>query len=102
MIWGIFNDINGNELHAKVVDIVENPISVTEAMLDPFIRISRAFFSRLEEFSSKAEERLFHKEEKAKDKKKKAMPSGGVLAGGGLAVAALGPDCHSSGYFSLL
>ncbi len=88
--WGIFNDIDGNELHAKVIDIVENPISVREAMADPFIRISRAFFSRLGEFSSKAEERLFHKKEKVKVDKKKDIPTGGVLAGGGLAVAALG------------
>jgi hypothetical protein len=88
--WGIFNDVDNSELHAKVVDIVENPISVTEAMVDPFIRISRAFFSRLEEFSSKAEERLFRKQEKAKDNKKKDVSSGGLLAGGGVAVAALG------------
>ncbi len=88
--WGIFNDIDGNELHAKVIDIVENPISVREAMADPFVRISRAFFSRLGEFSSKAEERLFHKQEKAKGDKKKDIPQGSVLAGGGLAVAALG------------
>ena len=87
--WGIFNDIYGNELHAKVVDIVENPISVGEAVLDPFIRINRAFFSRLEEFSSKAEERLFRRDEKAKNKKKEES-SVGLLAGGGVALAAVG------------
>ena len=87
--WGIFNDIYGNELHAKVVDIVENPISVGEAIIDPFIRINRAFFSRLEEFSSKAEEQLFLRDEKAKTKEKDGG-SGGLLAGGGLAVAAIG------------
>jgi len=88
--WGIFNDIYGNELHARVVDIVENPISISEAMIEPFLRISRAFFSRLEEFSSKAEEKLFQKGEKSKDKKKQDAFSGGMLAGGGFAVAALG------------
>ncbi len=89
--WGIFNDISGNELHARVVDIVENPISVGEAIIDPFIRISRSFFSRLENFSSKAEERLFRREEKKdKDKKKKDEVSGGLLAGGGVAIAAVG------------
>ena len=87
--WGIFNDITGNELHAKVVDIVENPISVGEAIVDPFIRINRSFFSLLEQFSSKAEERLFRQEEK-KDKKKKDDVSGGLLAGGGVAIAAVG------------
>ena len=88
--WGIFNDINGNEHHAKVVDIVENPISISEAMVEPFVRISRAFFSRLEEFSSTAEEQLFTKDAKSKDKKKKDSGSAGLLAGGGFAVAALG------------
>lgn len=88
--WGIFNDIDGNELHAKVVDIVENPISISEAMVEPFVRISRAFFSRLEEFSSAAEEKIFQKGEKSKEKKKQDAFSGGMLAGGGFAVAALG------------
>ncbi|MBW1635358.1 MAG: hypothetical protein JRJ68_03685 [Deltaproteobacteria bacterium] len=88
--WGIFNDINGNELHAKVVDIVENPISISEAMVEPFVRISRAFFSRLEDFSSKAEEQLFNNDLKSKDKKKKDGASAGLLAGGGFAVAAIG------------
>lgn len=88
---GIFNDINGNELHAKIVDIVENPISVGEAIVDPFIRINRSFFSRLEQFSSKAEEQLFRREEKKdKDKKKKDNVPVGLLAGGGVALAAVG------------
>jgi len=87
--WGIFNDITGNEMHAKVVDIVENPIGVGEAIVDPFIRINRSFFSRLEQFLSKAEERFFRQEEK-KDKKKKDDVSGGLLAGGGVALAAVG------------
>ena len=88
--WGIFNDVYGNELHARVVDIVENPISVTEAMFEPFVRISHAFFSRLDEFSSKAEARLFKQGEKPEDKQKKGASSAGLLAGGGFAVAALG------------
>jgi len=86
--WGIFNDIGGNELHAKVVDLVENPISVTEAIIEPFLRINTSFFSRLEQFSSKAEERLFHREEK-KDKKKKDEASTGLFTGGGVALAAI-------------
>ena len=85
--WGIFNDLNGKELHAKVVDIVENPISVSEAVADPFMRIKKTFFSRLEEFSSTAEEQLF----KQKDKDKKKETSTGTLFGiGGVALAALG------------
>ncbi len=85
--WGIFNDLDGNELHAKVVDIVENPISVSEAVIDPFIRIKSSFFSRLEEFSSKAEEQVFRKQDKDK---KKDSSSASLLGIGGVAVAALG------------
>lgn len=89
--WGIFNDIDGCEQHAKIIDIVENPISLGEAVIDPFIRLHRSFFSRLERFSSKAEERLFQLEEKKDtDKKKKDNDSAGLLAGGGVAVAAVG------------
>ncbi|MEJ2057526.1 MAG: hypothetical protein P8X39_06785, partial [Desulfofustis sp.] len=61
--WGIFNDLDGNELHARVVDIVENPISIREAVTDPFLRIKNSFFSRLEEFSSKAEEQVLTKQD---------------------------------------
>lgn len=85
--WGIFNDLDGNEHHAKVVDIVENPISIKEAVTDPFIRFKDSFFSRLEEFSSKAEEKVFKKQDKDKKKEGSATP---LLGMGGVAVAALG------------
>ncbi|MEN8190743.1 MAG: hypothetical protein ABFS19_12930, partial [Thermodesulfobacteriota bacterium] len=88
--WGIFNDVNGNELHARVVDIVINPISISEAMVDPFRRISNAFLSRLEEFSSQAEEQFFKKVDQSRDKKKKQDLAGGMVAGFGVAAAALG------------
>ncbi len=84
--WGIFNDIDGNELHARVVDIVENPISVLEAVTAPFIRMKQAISTRIEEFSSKAEERLFHRRDEGK-KKEGGTPLLGV---GGVALAALG------------
>ncbi|GJL83657.1 MAG: hypothetical protein DHS20C01_32910 [marine bacterium B5-7] len=87
--WGIFNDIHGRELHAQIVDIVENPISIGEAMIDPFVRLGRSFINRLEEFSSKAEQQLFKSGDGDKDKKKDGS-SGGLLAGGGIAIAAIG------------
>ena len=83
--WGIFNDVDGGELHARIVDIVENPISLTEAVLDPFARIARSVIRRLEEFSSQAEEKL-----KSGGLAKVEAPSSGAIAGGGIAVAALG------------
>ncbi len=85
--WGIFNDLDGNELHARVVDIVENPISIKEAVTDPFLRIKNSFFSRLESFSSKAEEQVIKKQDKDKKKDSSTAPLLGI---GGVAVAALG------------
>jgi len=85
--WGIFNDVNGNEHHARIVDIVENPISVAEAVVAPFIRVKQAFHSRIEEFSSKAEEQLFKKKEAGQAPDGFATPLLGI---GGVAVAALG------------
>ena len=82
-----FNDLDGNELHAKVVDIVENPISIREAVTDPFLRIKNSFFSRLEAFSSKAEEQLLKRQDKDRKKDGNAAPLLGI---GGVAVAALG------------
>jgi hypothetical protein len=55
---GIFNDLNGQEWHAKVVQIVENPISVAEAMFHPFVRVAQSLMLRLEEFSAKTEDKL--------------------------------------------
>ena len=87
--WGIFNDIYGRELHARVVDLVENPISVAEAMADPFMRIGGTFLARLEEFSAKTEEKVI-KGELQKERKATKGSGGGWLAGGSIAAAALG------------
>ena len=97
--WGIFNDVNGEEWHAKIVHVIENPISVSEAMFLPFVRVAQSFMARLEAFSIRAEEKLglrtaakADKQKKGGDKKEKkeSGPSAGLLAGGGVALAALG------------
>ncbi|WP_163336082.1 hypothetical protein [Desulfopila sp. IMCC35008] len=88
--WGIFNDISGREMHARVVDLVENPISVGEAMADPFVRIGRSILARLEEFSTKTEEKVLKGGDFKKEKKAKDGSTGSWLAGGGIAAAALG------------
>jgi len=92
--WGIFNDVNGQEWHTKVVQIIENPISVTEAMVHPFVRVAQAFMTRLEQVSAKTEEKLGLRitagDSQKKPKKTDTSSSAGLLAGGGLALAALG------------
>lgn len=102
--WGVFRDIDGLERQARVIKIVENPISLAEAISAPFRRLARAMTAKLEEITYKAEERLGQKGSEAvasvadlsKDapvveKKKEAdAVSGGALAGGGIALAAIG------------
>lgn len=104
--WGIFRDIHGVEHHARVVQIVENPISIGEAIAAPFKRLGQALTSKLEDMTNKAEQQLDKEggevltkikevpDEKAKPSteapRKEADNSGGLLAGGGIAFAALG------------
>lgn len=100
---GIFKDIHGRDLHAEVVRIVENPISFFEAISAPFQRLGRAITIKLDEISSKAEEKLevmstkamttvgaeLKKQEAKVPAKRTTQTTGGLLAGGGIAIAAL-------------
>ena len=100
--WGIFKHINGREYHARVVQIVENPISFSEAVAAPFIRLGHAISAKLEEMSTKASEKLDTTGSKAVTELTKLpeksiaapaapeKPSGGMVAGGGIAIAAIG------------
>ena len=104
--WGIFQDIEGQERHARVMQIVENPISLKEAIVAPFVRLGKAISTKLEEVTSKAEQELENKGSQtvasvhegdlpapapaASEKKSDPAASGGLLAGGGIAIAALG------------
>jgi hypothetical protein len=95
--WGIFQDIEGNERHARVVAIVENPISLTEAVAAPFKRLGRTIAKKLQEITSAAEEKLSKvgsetvtKVTDISTEKQPGGGSGGMLAGGGIAIAALG------------
>ncbi len=101
--WGVFHDLQGRELHARVVQIVQNPISLGEAMLAPFVRLGRAVSAKFEEKASKAENVFVQSgtgaiSGLATPPPKPARPApprtqrttGGLIAGGGIAVAALG------------
>ena len=101
--WGIFRDIHGVERQARVIKIVENPISLSEAVLAPFKRLGRAVTAKLEEINYKAEETLSTRGVQAVGQVNASLSSpeagtpqnpqnvsGGMLAGGGIAIAALG------------
>ncbi|MBL8614363.1 MAG: hypothetical protein JNM72_02025 [Deltaproteobacteria bacterium] len=45
---GVFYDRTGAEWDALVVDVIANPISITEAMIAPFVRIWDAIMARVE------------------------------------------------------
>jgi len=98
--WGIFQDINGHERHARVVEIVENSISLYEAVTAPFKRLGAALAKKLQEMTTSAEQKLSKVSTatvtRVADVSQQAKPdtatagSGSMLAGGGIAIAALG------------
>jgi len=106
---GVFIDIAGRELDARVVQIIDNPISITEALVSPFQRIARLLTGKIEAMASAAEKKLDTTTATATDQLQKGVPPaqparagggllvGGILMGGGVAVAALG---SSAAYIS--
>ena len=116
--WAVFYDTQGREHHAKVVQIVDNPISLREAILAPFKRLARSINERVEAFSEERQRELVERGVAATEradgtllgalgsavasppqraagqaKPKQARASSGlsnVLAGGAVALAALG------------
>jgi hypothetical protein len=96
--WGIFQDVDGSERHARVVQIVENPISLSEAIAAPFRRLGRAIARKLQEITSAAEKKLSkvgaetitQVADVSRTSAPAAPSTGGMLAGGGIAIAALG------------
>ncbi|MBI1290307.1 hypothetical protein GC173_03565 [bacterium] len=100
---GIFVCTDGKILDAQIVEVVENPISVWEAMKSPFLRVAAFINKKIEDFAASkaasAEKNLVDKVDKpvvpppapapAAQKRDVGMMVG-MLAGGGLAFAAIG------------
>jgi len=88
---GVFRHVDGTEWLAEVVEIVDYPVSLWEAVAAPFRKMGEALTRRIEQMTSAAEGRL---EAVAAGKEKvvpgTGMSAGGLLAGGGIAVAAVG------------
>lgn len=97
---GIFENVQGEHYHARVVQIVDNPISLREAIAAPFQQVGRMLTSKLEGLTAKPGMILKLKGneavESAQEKKQPPVSSGasesagGLLAGVGVAFAALG------------
>jgi hypothetical protein len=55
---GIFYDTRGRHYDARVVQIIENPISFREALLSPFVRLGRFVAGKIESISGSAQKAL--------------------------------------------
>ena len=100
---GVFYDIKGKEADARVVNIIENPISLREALVSPFQRLGRLLTGKIESITGEAEKKFDTQAATAMSQASTAAPSstpaaksgstastGGMLLGAGVAVAALG------------
>ena len=91
---GVFYDLASEEADARVVDIIENPISLGEALLSPFQRLGKMLTGKIESITAKAEKSFDAQAASTVTQTTTAGPmggnTGGMLLGGGLAIAALG------------
>ena len=55
---GVFLDTGGMEHEARIVRIIENPISVKEALTAPFVRLSTFVVGKIEALSASSEQEL--------------------------------------------
>jgi hypothetical protein len=65
---GVFYDTRGRNYDARVLKIIENPISFREAMVAPFVRLGRFIGGKIEAISGSAERELESQLGKATDK----------------------------------
>jgi len=101
---GVFYDLHGEEWDAQVVDILENPISVWEAIKAPFVRVRNLVGRKAESFAATQVQHLDTTATEITTKTKKGesfqQPAGGsaptattgirdLLLGGGIAFAAI-------------
>ena len=100
---GVFRDIRGNEYDARVVHVIENPISYREALVSPFQRLGKLLTGKIESMTAAAEKKLDAQVSTPPNQigpqgmaggqaptQGSGLLTGGLLMGGGVAVAALG------------
>ncbi|MCM8543345.1 MAG: hypothetical protein NE328_23955 [Lentisphaeraceae bacterium] len=62
---GVLFDLDGKEWDAKVIKVVHNPVSLTEAITAPFRKVSRMLMEAIDKISSETEKELENKLNKA-------------------------------------
>lgn len=100
---GLFRDTDGKEYDACVVDVIENPISVSETIAAPFKRIAKLVTQKIEALTAEAQVRLDTATTEAVAPRPvdsstavsqpvaaAAAGGGGIIAGSGVAIAAVG------------
>ncbi|KPK59176.1 MAG: hypothetical protein AMK73_08805 [Planctomycetes bacterium SM23_32] len=55
---GIFYDTHGRHYDARVVEVIENPVSFREALVSPFVRLGRFVAGKIEAVSGSAEKQV--------------------------------------------
>lgn len=91
---GIFRDLRDKLLDARVVDIIENPISIGETLVAPFQRLGKLLTGKIEAMTAAAEKKLDTAASSAmappqQTQASKGLMAGGLLMGGGVAFAAV-------------
>ncbi|TDJ21025.1 MAG: hypothetical protein E2O65_00825 [Gammaproteobacteria bacterium] len=94
---GVFYDRQGQDWHATIVKVIENPISVREAFWAPYRRLGRMVAAQVERFAAAREKAVQAEAEKSiGGVLKEAEPQfdvakfAGIFAAIGLALAAIG------------
>ncbi len=99
---GVFYDVEGRENDARILDIIENPISFWEALLSPFKRIGKLLSGKIEAWTTAAGTKLETTTSTAFTQVGQPRPgtstapapagsgAAGMLMGAGVATAALG------------
>ena len=95
---GIFEHADGTIMQAKVVQIVDFPVSFFDAILKPFKKLGEAVTTKIDSIASSAEKNLLSTTDTLIDPNKKVAPppvnnsnqTAGMIAGGGFAIAAIG------------
>ena len=101
---GIFEDIQGQQWAARIVEIIENPIGLGGAIAAPYRRIANMFVGKLDALTSSAEKQFDESAERTMSAVSTAgeppttpaagattsgMAASAMLLGGGVAIAAL-------------
>lgn len=95
---GVFFDENGREYDARIIHIIDNPISLTEALIAPFVRLWGFIIGKIEALSGSSEKTLLQSTDKLieqppsqqHDRAPISAGPAGMLVGLSLSAAAIG------------